>query len=372
MRALRLSYAFARVLALALVFATTGNAYAVDTMPGKTTPAIGAELRTEFIHDDRGVEKLYFDKLAATNTFRLTDVKISLTGEFNDATNYRLRLNMNPQAWQLGNAADRTELAYATMRLNNHLSLSVGKDRVMQGGWDNFDQEFDAIWGISSYMGPFKAYAPAATLAFNQAHGTLSLQMTNDVTTTSGILSALLSGKNTNTTNADGQWNTTQKQPAFILDYRGIYRSGLVRPLLQIGQYDANHSRFIDIGAKISRGPLNFTMDYLVDNRSEKTSSGAEKYFTYTLTALRADYTIDGLAKPFIYWTQTNTTGETNLAQDTSPTSYAASLGATYLGFGTKYAPYLAYHRLAGKYVLGDVEKTATQNSVRIGVMGSI
>lgn len=390
MRTSRLSPALAPVLAGALAFLATGDAYAVETLAAKTTPAIGAELRTEYIHDDHGLDKLTAGKAVATSTFRITDVKISLTGEFNDATNYRLRLNMNPQAWQLGGINDRTEIAYATTRLNNHLSLSVGKDLVMQGGWDNFDQEFDAIWGTSSYLAPFKYYAPAATLAFNQTHGTLSLQMTNDVTTTSGIGSAIAGGTNTNTTNIDGQWNSSRKQPAFILDYRGTYRGGLVRPLLQIGQYDANHSRFIDLGAKVTRGPLNVTFDYLIDNRSGKTSSGGEKYLTYSLTALRADYTIEGLAKPFFYLAQTNRTGEKDLFGSdiqTNPTDGAdfvanvlhandnstiASLGATYLGFGTKFIPYLVYHRGSGKYDVSGDQKTGHQDSIRIGVMGSI
>ncbi len=381
----------------ALAFALTTSAYAVDTAPSKATPAIGAEFRTEFINDDHGLEKLTADKAVATNTFRLTDVKISLTGEFNDATNYRLRLNMNQESWQLGNMADLPEIAYATMRLNNHLSLTVGKDLVMQGGWDNFDQEFDAIRGTSSYLAPFKYYAPAATLAFNQTHGTLSLQVTNDVTTTSGIGTAFANDTYTytNTTNIDGQWNSRNKQPAFILDYRGTYRGGLVRPLLQIGQYDLNHSRFIDLGAKISSGPMNVTFDYLVDNRSSKSFSGSEKFLTYSLTALRAEYTIQGLAKPFIYWAQTNRTGEKDLfgadiqtnstdgadfvsnVMHANDNSTIVSLGATYLGFGTNYAPYLVYHRGSGKYDINgqggsDDEKTGNQNSIRIGVMGSI
>ena len=377
-------------LAAALLLALSAKAYAGKPEGGSKHIALGAEYRTEFIHDDHGIQKLATEKPPTTNSFRLTDTKIVLAGEFSESTNFRVRLNVNADSWQLGNPADLPEVAYGTMRLNNHLSLTIGKDLVLQGGWDNFDNEYDAIWGSTIYLAPFKYYAPTATFAFNQSYGTLSLQLTNDVTTNSGITTAITKDTHVNTSHADGISNTNNRQPAFILDYRGSYCAGMVRPLLQMGQYDLNHSRFIDLGVKIARGPLHVTFDYLLDNRASTSKGGGDKFLTYTLTALRVDYNINDIAKPFIYFAQVNRTGEKNVygvdittnsiknADFSSGTLYGndnasiMSLGASYLGFGANYVPYLVYHGGSGKYDLSGSEKSGAQTSIRLGVMGAI
>lgn len=362
----------------------------------------GGQFRTEWSHTTNGLGKVdEGGKDKKTAGFGVDYAKLKLTGKLNSDTEFAFQMNLLSHKWNYGNPADMIERANGTWWMSKMFGFTMGKERVNQDGWDGKDSgNFDAAWGKSVWTTPFKTYANMFAIHLNPGDmGKITLQLVDDLTTVSGPdFAGAADGKTgRNTTNRPATWNETNKQPAPVLQYTGEF--GPVKPLLQIGQYDMNHSRFIDVGAKFSMADLGVTFDYLMDNYSQKVAKSSgdgyeDKMLTYTNIALRADYTMKGLAKPFVWVSSFNRSGEKeaiaaddvkanqNPSTNTKCAAFKAcfddnamslSVGSYILAMGDGWSPYVVYRSVSGKfYKAGSTdEATGSTSTIAIGAAGA-
>ena len=400
---------FMVVLTGVIVVATTAVAADEIKGEGKALKVANADVmmsgsfRTEWSHTTNGLGKVNEggkDKKSAV--FGVEHAKLGIGGKLNSDVDFKLQLNLLSSKWALGNSADFVEAAYGVWAPSKMFGVTMGKARVNQDGYNGKDSgEYGSAWGKSSYTGPFKTYAPMLAIHLNPGDmGKISLQLTNDVTTGSGPDYALAAeGKAQSpatTTNRPGKWNGSNKQPAAILQYTGEF--GPMTPMVQIGQYDLNHSRFINVGTKFAVADLGVTFDYLLDNESQKvakTAGGFEgKNLTRTNIALRTEYTMKGIAKPFLWVNSFNRSGEKeNIALDEvkgndnpstsvmcggfkqcfDDNALSISVGSQILAMGDGWSPYVVYRATSGKFskLTGTETATGSTSTIAIGAGGA-
>ena len=358
---------------------------------GLDEAVLTGEFRSELTWDDDGIAKEW-EKDSATTRIRLNAAKLGLTGKLNPDVEYKLKLSLLSDSWQHGKSDGLIELANATWYPMKAVGIMAGKTRVKQGGWMNIDDDYMNIWGKSPYKMPFNKYANAFGVKLKVA-GELSFELVNDVSKSSGPDDPETPEvEGSGSTAVAGSWNKTSKQPAFIFEYKGDF--GAITPLLQVGQYDINHSRFFDVGIKAKLGMMNAVFDYLRDDRSKKKAKTSgegfeDKALVYTNLSLRLDYTIENMAKPFVWFNSFERSGEKDglgAAEDVKSNSVdvatgdysfddnaqAISVGSYFLNAGENWQPYLAIRSVSGKFPGKDGgDKTLRNNTVGVGVIGN-
>jgi len=333
-----------------------------------TAPKFSGEFRSELANTlNKTVDA---KNKTATTEFEVTDAILRFDGKLNTNGTYMFSLNLNGDSNAEKNG--QVQVAKINYMLNSMLSLTLGKDRVNQGGYSSADiGNYDAIWGKAAWLaGVHPEFANTAAFHVNTgAAGTFTIQLVNDV----------VSDKD----NAQ-RWNNARKQPAFNLQYEGSF--GPVKPLLQINQYDMNHSRAITVGARAGFGMANVTFDYTTDSRSFKVTEGTsdkDKFQTLNSMTLRADVTA-GTFKPFFYYSNFVRSGEkdtvatedtkTNTAGTFDDNGTHMALGTSMHGFGDNWAPYVAYRSTAGDFAKADdaaAKESRATTSLVVGAMAN-
>jgi len=390
------------VVAAAAVAAEDGKSDGKSLKVGKADVTMSGAFRTEWGHTTNGLGKVdEGGKDSKSSAFGVEYLKVKFGGKLNSDVDFKFQLNLLSGKWGYGNPADLVDTAQGTWWASKMFGFTMGKTRTLQGGWSNIDGGSELnIWGKGAYVPPFKTYSEGFAVHLNPGDaGKITLQLLNDLTTKSGPdAQAALDGKSgRNTTNRPASWNQTSKQPAAILQYTGEF--GPISPILQVGQYDMNHSRFFDVGARFAMADLNVTFDYMVDNYSQKiakaSGDGFEgKNLTYTDMSLRADYTMKGLAKPFV-WVNTynrsnekdsvaadDVTGNANPSTSVACAAFKScfddnamslSVGSYILAMGDGWSPYVVYRSMSGKFYEAASADTATGSisTIAIGAIGS-
>jgi hypothetical protein len=262
------------------------------------------------------------------------------------------------------------------------IGFSIGKMKVIQGGWDNMDNGFrDHAQGVYAQHLAFHTYEPM--IAMNvKAGGDISLQVLNDVTTADG-----------------GSWNETA-HPTFVLGWNGDFAG--IGPMLAFGSYDNNKSRYFDIGAHASIAGSKVTLDYENNQHSTKGYKAGDtkaKSFNDVSNSItfKGSYLIPGVVTPGVYFStydlKENTengakdikynrafgrdattgapTGKPDVAFNDNGQTWAVSLDVNALGKG--WTPYIAYVSESGKFEKSATDtstQTRTDGDLRIGVLG--
>jgi len=395
---------FVGSIAIATVAAAAddGKADGKALKVGNADVTMSGGFRTEWAHTTNGLGKVDTGgKDSKSSAFGVEYMKVKFGGKLNSDVDFKFQLNLLNSKWSYGNPADLVDAAEGTWWASKMFGFTMGKSRVNQDGWNGKDGGGVAnIWGKSPYVTPFKTYSHGLSVHMNPGDaGKVTLQLMNDITTKSGpVLQTSIDGKSgTNTSNRPGTWNQTSKQPAAIIEYTGEF--GPISPILQVGQYDMNHSRFVDVGARFAMSDLSVTFDYLMDNYSQKVAKASgdgfeSKNLTFTDISLRTEYTMKGLAKPFLWvnsYTRSNekdSVAADDVKANTNPTGNVAcsavkacfddnamslSVGSYILAMGDGWSPYVVYRSVSGKFFKAASADTATgsNNTIAIGAIGS-
>jgi hypothetical protein len=382
------------ILACALLLAGS-NALAqsdkdlVNVRSGLREAEIGGEFRTELAWDNDGINKEW-EKDAPTTKLSLKALKLNLKGRVHSNVDWNLKLNLLAESWPHSKSEGLLEQAWAAWQVFPTGKITIGRTQIKQGGWSSIDDNWRAIWGKSPIVMPFNKYGETLSFGLKVA-GELTLQLTNDVTTSSGPDDSSTPVKEGDGTTASaGQWNKKRKQPAVLVEYKGEF--GPIQPLLQIGQYDLNHSRYISFGAKAVLGEsLTLVADWFRDDRSQKVLNAAgtkheDKALTFTNISARVQWKLAGITETFLWWNKYTRSGEkdafgaaTDVAVNSvDPTSGSwswddnsqqISVGAWALGWGDAWLPWTAVRHQSGKFTGKEgTDKTLAQLSVAAGV----
>lgn len=315
------------------------------------TKSLYFQYNTNFAHRNHGLEKTPGTPTPTATTQSENLMYLGFNGMLDQKTQFAAYISLIAD-----NFNDAVEVANATYTYSDRLSFSVGKNYLIQGGFDNQNWVFETI-ALSPYTENFMPLPTSGiTMEAKGNHplfGTLTLQLTDDVQETkdqSGICTA-----NCN------YYNKKQKQPLLLTQWYGTY--GLVMPMVQFVPYDGmNHSRELVFSLGIMLDPATVTIDQVVDTRKEFIN-GKDNTDTYKSTAL--DVTVNaGTFRPFLKYTlfdkqQGDQDHRGNLTADTLDDNGAVSLvGCRYTGFGEGLKPFVGL-RATGAKILDDQNDVA-------------
>jgi hypothetical protein len=324
---------------------------------------IGAEFRAEWTHDDHGLDKAEGYDPDASDEISVQTVKVKLSGNINPQTEYKFRFNLlNPKNGM------PLDYGYGTHNLSDTLSFSVGKMKLLQGGWDNMDNNYrDHAKSIASENFAFDKYVPMFALGVKAA-GKITLQVFNDVVYDADDAPTL--------------WNKTE-HPTWALGWQGKF--GGIEPLLVVGSYDNSKSRWIDAGVKGDLSGAKFALDVRQETRSEKgyKENGDAESLEHVATAatVKVAYVMKEAAMPWIYVSnyevkQAETDAEANAAvPEFDDNGNVLGLGADLLMLGNGWTPYVAMVSKSGDFVdPADATKqeSKTKMTLHLGVLGEI
>lgn len=359
------------MLILGLGTATLGHAE--DTKVGTEAQSlkVGGEFRTELNRNDQGLTKTKDNSPDAVTELQIQTAKLKFSGNFNKDTEYKFRFNLfNPTTTPL-------DYGYGVHWFSDVVGLGVGKMKVMQGGWDTIDDSFRDHWaGAYAENRAFAKYAEMIALQVKVA-GQINVQILNDVTTKD-----------------KGEWNKTS-HPTFAMGWLG--NLGIVSPVVDLGSYDNNKSRWTDFGIKTGVAGIKARLDLRDEVKSHKGADSAGKAKSQddkgqAVTLLLA-YDIKDVAMPWLYYStyekkefEDSKAGKKDVKVNTVDTDKVTGkktykfddnaqvfgVGADLGMMGKGWTPYLALLSKSGKFAddtTGKEEKK-TENQVRLGVLG--
>lgn len=384
---------FARTLGVSVAgMALASSAFGADEVnvtTGAISAKLGGEFRSELTYDNHGLDKAEGNDPDATSMISVQAANIKLHGKINNETDFGFRFNL------LGNGAP-LDYGYGTHWYGKTVGVSFGKMKVLQGGWDNADGSYATHTYTAYATGMvFSEYKPMIAVNAKVA-GDITLQLFDDVTTADG-----------------GEWNKT-KHPTWALGWAGSF--GPIMPLVNLGSYDNNKSRWIDVGVKTSMNGLAASLDFFNRNHVHKypDPSDAEKNKEVadvgTGIALNVAYELKGTATPWFHFSTWDvkqgsdddlgledgkTNAECSMVEGDGAAECAAMAAmvpggdgnhlfndnASSWGIGANinmlknWTPYLAIVSRGGKFVkagTADEEESKSQMWVRLGVLGEI
>lgn len=353
--------------------ASPASAQDANVTTGSKSAKLGVEFRSELTYDDHGLQKTDGFTPDKTTKIAVQAVNVKLSGWVNNDTEYGFRFNL------LTPAAGVVEYGYGTHWFSKMVGFSVGRMRVHQGGWDNMDSSYRThATGVYGDNLVYRSSYGDMIALHVMAGGKVTLQILNDVTTPSG-----------------GDWNKSA-HPTWVLGWMGEF--GPIKPLFDIGSYDNNKSRWIDVGIKTEMAGLAATLDFYnlnhVNKETDPTDGKAkEAADVATSITLNVAYEVKNVVTPWVYYStyenkqaddsklelkdeKTNTTVP---ATATEPTSFVFDdngvvygVGVDVQTFGKGWTPYLALVSRSGKFLEAGKEETKSEMQVKLGVLGEI
>jgi len=366
-----------------MALAHTAMAQDANVTTGATSAKLGGEFRAEWTHDDHGFEKATGYTPDATDTIAVQAANLKLAGNINKDTEFAMRFNLlDPSPYNGG----PLQYGYGTHWFSKMIGFSMGKMKVAQGGWDTWGASYrDMASGVYSDNLAFNEYENMIELQLKVA-GTVRLQLLNDVSTNVNPYDAKA---------GSGEWNQGA-HPTWVLGWQGEF--GAIKPLVDLGSFDNNKSRWIDLGVATEMSGLAASLDIYMLDRVHKAADadGKAKELTDSAMAvtLNASYSIKGTASPFLFFsTFDNKQGEdsdlgTKDAKVNSVTPATAStpasmnwddngqtiaVGTTLDMMGKNFNPYFAIVSQSGKFAdAAGKEETKSNMWIKIGVLGEI
>lgn len=373
---------FARMIGLSvavLAFAKAGFAQGANVTTGSASAKLGGEFRSELNYHDHGLEKRDGYTPDKTTEIQVQAANVKLDGKINNDTEFAFRFNLlNPAA-----TGGPLDYGYGTHWFSKMMGFSIGKMKVMQGGWDHWDASYRDHAGDHAVYRKnlvYSSYDEAVTVHLNVA-GKVALQLLNDVTTATG-----------------GEWNKTA-HPTWVLGWMGEF--GGIHPLVFLGSYDNNKSRWIDIGVKTAMAGLNATLDYHMNTFTHKdpdpddAKKNKENADNASSITLKVGYEIKNTATPWFYFSTYDNkqaddkdSGREDIKFNSSTTDAAGmttynwddngvvwGLGADLAMMGKGWNPYVAIVNRSGKFQKATdptKEESKSEMWFRIGVLGEI
>lgn len=144
---------------------------------------------------------------------------------------------------------DRFKIFNVSRPLSNDITLTMGKLLVPQDGWNNYEPSATNLLPTMNFDKPFDWSQPAVGLNLHE----LSLIVTNDVSTAFPSV---------------GEFTNIRTQPTVILEWKESKCK--ICFLTQVGNYDLNHSQFLNIGAKFLTERTTGFIDIGLDARDRK------------------------------------------------------------------------------------------------------
>jgi len=379
---------FFGVAVAGVALANSAHAEEAAVRTGAASARLGGEFRAEYLYDNQGLYKRDGYKPSATSGLQVSDAYVVLDGNVNADTEYAFRFNLlNP-----GAAPDHSplEYGYGTHWFTKTFGFSIGKERIMQGGWHHMEEGYrthaDGLYAqnlaLADYDALFALHLKVAGLA--------TLQVVNDVVADPTSANAAVSGR----------WNKSA-HPTFVLGWLGEF--GPVKPLIDFGSYDNNKSRYVDVGVKTEINGLTATLDYHNDNQSYRVATTAnpavvnKEHDVKSSYSLNVAYEVKNVVTPWAYYSYFDNKQASDSAAGLSNRKYNTSTAATNVPGGYNYAwddngtvwgvgfdlnmtgknwnPFVAYVSTSGKFLKAgsttDTE-TRTDAQLKIGVLGTI
>lgn len=317
--------------------------------------------RSEMTYSNGGLAKIEEGaKASSTTALGLNVVKFGVKGTLNDKASFNLRFNfLKPTS------ADLVDIAYVSWKASDMFSMTMGKDYVRQGGFSNQDNTFNHIWGDRTQALTFGRNQESLSLHYTLgAMHKVTVQLVNDIVDIA------------ETTAKEAQYNTSSKQPAAILEYSGEF--GSIKPLIQYGQYDLNHSSFWNVGARAKLDATSLTFDYGANSEFMVVGDSDKASVSGNMT-LRAEHDM-GTMVPFFWYNAFNVTDKdvnggtekkTNTTAKWDDNATQISIGSSFKNFGDNWTPYVAYRMTSGKFMnSANKEKTGNTHQLGLGVTG--
>ena len=352
-----------------------------DMHMGKDT-RVGIEYRGELTYDDHELQKFTGNEPAKTTEIDLKWIKATLDHDIMDGTSFHFRYAWGrewPYAVSITNVTPAPvpvsypEYAYLSHKLNDQFSLDLGRMKILQGGYETMNNEFDSlIRSIYTMWGqPFKLYDSAIAVHFHTV-GRVPLQLVNDVPA------------GTTTTGFKGYKTTAHKQPAFILQYWGDFNGSM--PLLQYGSYDTGRSNFVALGVGFMKNNVSGWVDYVLDTNKDT----ADKEHKATNMSLRVSYDM-GSVEPFLGYVTTDIKQDPDVDGNTFTGSWVSAtnfytgdftdnfnawvLGTYFMKHGKSFRPFFAVIGQGAKmFKDANANSTETRSGMmlKVGVNGKI
>jgi hypothetical protein len=363
-----------------------GGGKGVTVTTGALTTEINGDFRSELIMDDHGLEKIGTAKPDRTTNLQVSNAQVILHGNYNKDTDYAFRFNLlNP------GGGVPLDYGYGTHWFSKMIGFSIGKMRVMQGGWDHMDSDYRTMaMGVYSQNLAYNDFDPM--FAFHvKVGGTLTLQLLNDVTTANSPEPT------------PGEYNKNE-HPTWVVGWLGEF--GPIKPLVDFGSYDNNKSRWFDIAIKTSMNGLNATLGYWDKNQVHKyvSASDATKKVDdpdhSTSITLNVSYEVKHLMTPWFYFSTFDNAeaDDKNVAPAVKDIDYNADptkdatgnvvqhfndngmvwgIGVEMNDMGKGWTPFLSIVNTSGKFkkIPGDATsetETRSDMTYSLGVLGEI
>lgn len=271
------------MLGLCIVAAAALGHGEVAVRTDAATLKIGAQMRVEALYNNHGLEKAPGKTVHATTNLDVQNANLVLDGKLPGDNDVALGVDIRHPV------AEPMMYGYITHWFSPSIGLSAGKMRVLQGGWDHasYDDYTAHATGIYARNLVYEANVPMAALTFKTL-GTVTMQILNDK----------IVGKN-----PDATWNATE-HPTWVFGWQGEF--GPITPLIDVGSYDNNKSRWVDAGLKTVMNGLLGTLDLYSKNQVARRTNGAGTVVrtadVSTGMTLNVAYEIKGTATPWFYF----------------------------------------------------------------------
>lgn len=373
---------------LLLAAGSTGRALAETELKATSLSISGIEskfiinYRWELDQSDHGFVKTDSNTPTRTTSTQINLLKLGLKGKVADNFEYYVRYDFVKPS----KGKDGLDYAKVTWWATPSLGLTFGKDRVNQAGWDPKEgsvfrltaSPYVDLAGKSTGQ-PFASEAPVFSAQYKLGDpGVITIQLTDDVVKSSaaGVTSR-------------AQFNKENIQPATTFEYQSQF--GAIAPLLQVGSYDINHSKFYVVGLKADVAEVHTFVDYVIDNKSVQITADEKDMTVITSATWHIDYNVSQVARPFLKVISYNvkdakTDVKGNVGFDPTKKTESAfesgaitdnalvfTIGSWLLPVGDKFRPYLAYTSKTSNFLKGSsVEETEgkTEGHIRFGVAG--
>jgi hypothetical protein len=359
-----------------MALANVAWAQGVNVTTGAVSADLGGEFRGEWMHHDNGLMKAEGFTPDASDTIDVQHVRITLDGKINNDTEYSFGFNfLNP------GLEGPLVYGYGTHWFSKMMGMSVGRMTTAIGGWDNMDSGYkDHAQGWAGYDSnlAFADYEDMIALHMAVA-GKISLQLVNDKKADNEVA----------TVEDNMMWNKTS-HPTYIISWQGQF--GGIQPLVNIGSYDNNKSRWIDVGVKANMSGLAATLDIHSGSEVAKgtDADGKAEGWESTTMAITAKggYEIKGTATPWVYvstWDRKQYEDKDAGLEDSKVNADGAwddnamtyGLGADLHMMGKGWTPYVALVSRSGKFDKDPTpaeveEESKSEMAIRLGVLGEI
>lgn len=425
--------------------ALTSSAYAKNKIdsefeigkPAEMKPVVfEADYNIGLIHNDNGLLKTDGgDDPAKDTTIAVDKFRIQFRGALDNDIGYRVRYDVNNE---------QLDFAYIRWFINNEFTISAGRGWVAQGGTAYFSSSLSRYYLPQAYMVnlPFDPYKEMFQFDYlNKSIGNFTLQVFDDSVKRDSLrvfdqatsinpaqaaaLDALLTaikqaGGNIGSLSADLQqaiaakeqalgirslqlsgharnyqrWNNGSGSPTFALMYISQLFDGVLKPMVQYGSYDYNHSSWYSVGGILGFDKLTGFFSYTSESRSSKITETdgktKDEFDTLTNIDLELKFAATERLTPYVFYSKydrkegAETQIKGNLPVDLSSTfgedgiSPWTDNGVT-LAAGVEYMVnehlniYGAYYSVSGDFFKSTTSaetETKTQNELRVGLFG--